>query len=191
MKVLLAGSLRLEYLNPEVHEILESWMADNAHFLVGDAPGIDRSFQKFLNAHRYPDVTVYCSDGRIRTNLGEWEVFSVPSGLKSTGHARHAAKDRQMVDDAESGLMVWDSMSTGTIANVLDLVDAGKPCHLFIEGSTKAHHYITASSDTDDVAADYPEVFEKAAGRLQASRKRHNVMASHRESVLDVDWSSY
>ena len=191
MKVFLAGSLRLEFLDPAVQELMEQWREQSAEFLIGDAPGMDRTFQRFLADRNYQNVTVYCSDGFTRNNLGSWPVWSARSGLKSAGHARHAAKDRHMVDEADQGLMVWDSSSTGTIANLVDLLDQGKPCHLFIEGIHKSHRFLQEAADIKDLEALFPDTFAKARKRLVASRKRHKVLVGDNDGALELDWSGY
>jgi hypothetical protein len=189
VKILLAGSLKLEFLGPEVRALLDEWCEQGVEFAVGDAPGMDRAFQRYLADRNYSHVTVYCTDGETRNNLGVWPAESVPSGLTHPGHASHGAKDRQMVDDANRGLMVWDGASKGTLANVIDLLNHGKPCHLFVEGLHKSQHLLQEPHDLDDLEARFPNAFVTARQRLASSRKRHRVLVAGREASLDLDWS--
>lgn len=187
MKLFVAGSIRLEFLSPEVVSLIEKHKTEGTAFLVGDAPGIDRAFQQLLAKDRYPAVTVFTSSSSVRHNLGEWETYFVPSGLKSSGHASHAIKDRRMSSMADAGLMVWDASSTGTLANALELVGDGKRCVIAIEGRLKSVKTFVAEGDFAELENEVPAVFAEARKRLRQSRKRlANIVASE-DGLLDFD----
>lgn len=188
MKLFVAGSIRLDFVPSEVVTLVREHMANGASFLVGDAPGTDKAFQQLLANDNYTHVTVFSSSHSVRNNLGQWETYFVPSGLKSSGHASHAIKDRQMGTVADSGLMVWDSTSTGTLANALDLVEQGKPCVIAIEGRFKSLNTYTSDEDFADLEALVPEVFGEARKRLRQSRKRLTTMLDQGDGLLDIDW---
>jgi len=188
MKLFVAGSIRLDFLSPAVAALVRRHKAEGVTFIVGDAPGADRAFQSLLAEDHYPDVTVFYSAHSVRNNLGQWETYFVPSGLKSAGHGAHAIKDRKMSALADAGLMVWDSTSTGTLANALDLVAQGKPCTLAIEGRFKSIETFSAESDFAALEVAVPEVFTEARKRLAQSRKRLGTMLEQQDGLLDIDW---
>lgn len=188
MKVFVAGSIKLDFLSSEVVTLMEDHKAAGATFLVGDAKGADSAFQKLLAQDHYSNVTVFTSSGSVRNNLGQWDTYFVPSGLKSSGHASHAIKDRKMSSLADAGLMVWDGLSTGTIANVLDLIGQGKPCVLAIEGRFKSINSLDNEDDLMAIESLAPEVFDEARQRLRRSRKRLTRMQEAEDGLLDIDW---
>jgi hypothetical protein len=186
MKIVLGGSRKLAYVPSEVATRLKSYMDSGAEFFVGDAPGIDTKFQELLNANFYKNVIVHSSANCIRNNLGSWPTRFIDSGLKSMSHARHSAKDRVMTAEADSGVMVWDKESAGTLANVIDLVQAGKPCLLYIAGDNELTNIETVSI-LDSVLTQYDEVASEAQKRLNAYDRRQNkkVQLNLPESLFD------
>jgi hypothetical protein len=188
MKLFVAGSIRLDFLSSEVVSLIEKHKSDGTTFLVGDAPGIDRAFQQLLAKDQYPAVTVFTSSSSVRHNLGEWETYFVPSGLKSSGHASHAIKDRRMSSMADAGLMVWDATSTGTLANALDLVGDGKHCVISIEGRLKSLKTFAAEGDFAELESQVPAVFAEARKRLLQSRKRLRKILEQQNGILDLEW---
>ncbi len=188
MRLFAAGSIRLAFLSPEVIEMVKSHQVKGTQFLVGDAPGTDQAFQKLLAEGNYSNVTVFTSASSVRNNLGQWETYFVPSGLKSSGHASHAIKDRKMSSLADGGLMMWDGTSTGTLANALDLLKDGKPCSIAIEGRFKSFETFHSESELETIEAQLPEVFEEAQKRLRQSRKRFHAMLDKHDGLLEMDW---
>jgi hypothetical protein len=154
-----------------VGERLTEWMDVSCEFLVGDAPGTDRAFQMFLKSKEYPAVTVYTSADEIRNNLGNWQVERVESGLKSKSNAVHAFKDRKMSQIADTGLMIWDCKSAGTLSNVIDLLEQGKNCFIWVAPDSDLYQFDNSAS-LDKWMASYPEVRDEALKRLSTFRKR-------------------
>ena len=173
MKIVLGGSRKLAFMPEEVMSRLETYMAKDAEFLVGDAPGIDSKFQEILKRNGYKRVTVLSSADQVRNNLGNWVTRLIDSGLKSKSAARHTAKDRVMTAEAETGVMIWDKESAGTLANVIDLVKSGKSCLLFIAGDNELIE-IDTDSALENLLARYSEVGAEAENRLNAYDRRTN-----------------
>ncbi len=131
-KIVLGGSRHLNLLPESVKERLNTWMEEEgAHFLIGDASGIDAVLQAHLHKCAYEEVTVYTSADAARTNIGSWHVEVVETSLKSPSAARHTIKDRRMTEIAEEGLMLWDQESVGTLANILHLQEQGKDVRVY------------------------------------------------------------
>lgn len=171
MKIVLGGSRHLEFIPNEIAERLDEWMENSAVFLVGDAPGTDRAFQKYLNLKKYSVVTVYTSADEIRNNLGNWKIEKVESGLKSKSNAVHAFKDRKMSQIADVGLMIWDCKSAGTLSNVIDLIDQGKKCSIWVAPDSDLYQFDNSDS-LDKWMSTYPEVRDEALKRLSTFRRR-------------------
>ena len=172
MKVVLGGSRHLSFLPEDAIDSLSAWMREEAHFLLGDASGTDAKFQEFLAHKRYSNATIYFSGDSARHNVAGWQSEYIDSGLKSKGHAMHTAKDRDMTKMADTGLMIWDTASPGTIANVVDLLTQKKPCQLFVAGNDVNLYHFRRLEDLDVWEERYPDVFEEAHKRLAAYAKR-------------------
>ena len=171
MKIVLGGSRHLEFIPEEIADRLLEWMGNSSDFLVGDAPGSDRAFQVFLNSKNYSAVTVYTSADEIRNNLGNWQMEKVESGLKSKSNAVHAFKDRKMSQIADIGLMIWDCKSAGTLSNVIDLLDQGKNCFIWVAPDSDLYQFDNSAS-LEKWMANYPAVRDEALKRLSTFRKR-------------------
>ena len=185
MKIVLGGSRHLEYIPKEVSEKLDTWMQNSVDFLVGDAPGTDRAFQAYLHKKRYGKVLVLSSAGVIRNNLGMWETELVESGLKSKSHAVHAFKDRKMTADSDSGLMIWDCESAGTLSNVIDLLKQGKECFIWIAPDSELCNFDNYES-LNRWLSKYPDVKIEAESRLAkfAKREAKNQIVDPQETLF-------
>jgi hypothetical protein len=171
MKIVLGGSRHLEFIPNEIADRLMEWMENSSEFLVGDAPGTDRAFQVFLSSKKYSAVTVYTSADEIRNNLGNWQVEKVESGLKSKSNAVHAFKDRKMSQVADIGLMIWDCKSAGTLSNVIDLIEHGKNCFIWVAPDSDMYQFDNSTS-LEKWMSNYAEVRDEALKRLSTFRKR-------------------
>ena len=183
MRIVLGGSRHLEFIPNEIADQLFDWMENSTEFLIGDAPGTDRAFQKFLHSKKYSTVTIYSSAGEIRNNLGNWQVEKVESGLKSKSNAAHAFKDRKMSRLADIGLMIWDSQSAGTLSNVIDLVDQQKECYMWLAAESELCRFDNLKS-LDKFLLNYPEQSEEAKKRLKRFRNREMKSAHTDEQTL-------
>ena len=171
MKIVLGGSRHLEYVPGEVAEKLDEWILRGEEFLVGDASGSDSAFQIFLHKRNYSKVLVLSSAGTVRNNLGNWPTQLIDSGLRSKSHAIHAFKDREMTRVADCGLMIWDCKSAGTLSNIIDLIENGKECSVWIAPDSELCLF-----DNPNLLEKYLELHEEvtfeARKRLQAFDKR-------------------
>lgn len=111
--------------------------------VIGDANGADRALQMLLRELGHKDVSVIVGGtGRVR-NLADpdWPVERIGADSPLTGKALMTIKDEAMGERATHGLMVWsdvytsrfgrESVSSGTLRNVWQLLSAGKPVALF------------------------------------------------------------
>ena len=171
MKLVLGGSRHIQYVPQELVELMRNWFESESEFLVGDAPGADSAFQKVLEKLHVQAVTVYSSAGYVRNNLGSWPTRKIDSALKSKSNAIHAFKDRAMTAQADLGLMLWDCESAGTLSNVIDLVESGKTCKVWVESDAELFTFDNIKSLNSWLLL-YPEVTSEAHRRLKTFRRR-------------------
>ncbi len=124
--VFIGGSRRITRLPVQVRVRIDKVVEKGFAIVVGDANGADKAVQKHLAEAKYDKVTVYFSGDTSRNNLGRWETRSVSVGERKKNFRFYAAKDREMAQQAEFGLMIWDGKSLGTVLNILRLVRASK-----------------------------------------------------------------
>jgi hypothetical protein len=145
-KVFIAGSIKIKNLHARFVERISNIVADGMEVIVGDANGADTSVQKELYQQGARDVTVYCTSDKPRNNIGSWEVRRVSSSSEPGTRAFFTAKDLQMAEDADFGLMLWDAASTGTLSNVFELIKSGKKCVVFVN---KDQNFINVKEPND------------------------------------------
>ncbi len=169
--MVLGGSRHLQRVPQNLVELLQEWNDSDVQFLVGDAPGADTAFQQVLKNLGSKSVTIYTSAGYVRNNLGSWPSREIDSGLQSKSSAVHAFKDRFMISQADSGLMLWDCESAGTLSNVIDLVEAGKSCRIWVALDSELYNFDNQPS-LEKWLLLYPEVTQEAQKRLKTFRRR-------------------
>jgi hypothetical protein len=177
MSVVLGGSRKIDRLPGEIYELLTSLMSNSVEFIVGDAVGIDLAFQRFFSEKKYFAVTVYSSAGYVRNNVGHWPEHLIESGLKSKSNAVHAVKDRKMVEIAESGIMIWDCQSAGTLSNVIDLLSQGKNCYVWVSPDSDLYQFDNPTA-LDKWMESYSAVRTEALKRLSTYYKRESKRAN-------------
>jgi hypothetical protein len=130
-KVFVGGSRRIIRLHPEVALRLDQMLANEVSILVGDANGADKSVQHFLKTKKYREVEVFCSGDECRNNVGDWPLRRVAVDSRKRDFDFYAAKDHLMSREADSGLMIWDGKSAGTLMNALRLIRQGKRVSIY------------------------------------------------------------
>lgn len=146
--VFVGGSRHVPRLPDNARERLNTIIGNGFDVVVGDAAGADKAVQKHLCDAAYGKVTVFCSAGRCRNNLGGWPVRAVPAPASAKGFRFYAAKDREMAREADFGLMIWDGASPGTVLNVLRLLGAGKKAVLLTVPDSRTTTFKTAADWT-------------------------------------------
>ena len=183
MRIVLGGSRNLNVLPDSVEQRLDAWMNLGATFLIGDASGIDTTFQTHLYKHGYASVVIYTSADTVRNNIGKWKVVVVDSGLKSASAARHTVKDRKMTELADAGLMMWDQESIGTLANILDLARQGKDVAVYdavesklstFESGLNLEPWLAAHTTAVDQARKRLQTYDNRVARRAAEQNPSN-----------------
>ncbi len=131
-RVFIAGSMNIKHLDSKVKERIDNIVAQNFEVVVGDADGVDTSIQSYLVNHGTTKITVFCSGARPRNNVGNWPIQRVETNHAEGSRAFFTAKDIRMAEVADIGLMIWDTKSTGTLSNVIELLARKKKSVVFV-----------------------------------------------------------
>ena len=76
-----------------------------------------------------------------------------------------------MSEVADIGLMIWDCKSAGTLSNVIDLIEQGKNCYVWVAPDSDLYQFDNSDS-LNHWMESYPEVRDEALKRLSTFRKR-------------------
>jgi hypothetical protein len=163
--IFVAGSITIKKLDPLIIERLKKIVKKEFSVVVGDANGVDSSVQRELLQLGCNATTVFSSTPKPRNNLGSWPVNVVETDHPRGTRAFFTAKDIQMAEKADCGLMVWDAKSVGTLSNVIELLQRKKNSVVFIN-KTKEFIVIKSADDLDTLvkymtATDYAKAEEK------------------------------
>jgi probable addiction module antidote protein len=143
--VFVGGSRHLSHLPLPIKERLNNIVSSGYKVVVGDANGADKAVQKFLLDAAYEKVTIFCSGAKYRNNLGRWPARPIETPKNAKGFQFYAIKDRQMAQEADFGLMIWDGESPGTVLNILRLIRTGKIAVMFEMPKSRFITFKTAS----------------------------------------------
>jgi hypothetical protein len=137
--VFIAGSITIKHLDFKVQERIMNILHQEFDVIVGDADGVDTSIQRFLVDEQYQRVTIFCTGETPRNNVGSWTVHPVTTYHKPGSRAYFTAKDVAMAEVADTGLMIWDATSTGTLSNVIELLNRKKAAWVFVNKDQGFH----------------------------------------------------
>lgn len=170
-KVFIAGSITIKNLDLKVKERIKNIIDQEFEILVGDADGVDCSVQQYLVDSNAKAVRVFCTGERPRNNLGCWPVEPVTSKHKEGTRAFFTAKDLKMAEVADFGLMIWDTKSTGTLSNVIELLLNKKKSVVFVnkEKSFKNIGAVDQLEDLLGLMSDHAK--NKAEEKIRLSEK--------------------
>jgi hypothetical protein len=163
IKVFIAGSRHLSKLNQEVKRRIDKIVEKHLTIMIGDANGVDKAVQLYLNAKGYPNVLVFCMHGSCRNNIGNWATQEIKAAdPRRRDFAYYSTKDRAMAREADYGFMLWDGESRGTLTSIVQLVRESKPVVLFL-APEKAFYTLR---DSDDLAKVHLHVDEDNLNRI-------------------------
>ena len=126
-KLLLMGSFafKANELPAPVKERIDEAIARNTTMIVAEAHGACRRYQDYLKSRGYTHVIVGHARS-IRYNAGDWRTVRYGDDLKERG----------MIEDCDSAMIIWVD-SSGVIAENLErLKRLGKPTFVY-EYSTR------------------------------------------------------
>jgi len=167
-KVFISGSMGIKNLDTNVLGRINNIIDSNYQVIVGDANGVDSSIQQYLISKASKSVLVYCSGKTPRNNLGHWQTQLIETNAPSGTRAFFTAKDIKMAEDCDYGFMVWDTQSTGTLSNAIELLKRKKMSLVYIN-KTKEFLKIKEVSDLERLISYMmsPSAFEKADKKLK------------------------
>lgn len=163
--VFIAGSISIIRLHEKVQERIDKIVSSGFNVVVGDADGADTAIQQCLRNYGATKVTVYCTGDTPRNNVADWPVHRVHSKARAGSRAFFTAKDLEMAQSSDYGLMVWDCKSTGTLSNVIELLKKKKKSAVFVN---KNKDFITI---TDKAGLDELLHFMSVPARAKAEEK--------------------
>ena len=142
-KVFISGTSKLKNkdsfayrknLPKEISKKVDQYIKENAHILIGDAPGIDTEVQKYLAKKGHKNVTVYTIEKEPRfmasKNLG-WGIKRIEAPSKQTVtdgyNPAQVLKDKAMSKDAHVGLAITiQDGASATRNNIKRMRQTGK-----------------------------------------------------------------
>jgi hypothetical protein len=133
--IFLAGSISIKRLDSKVKERIDNIVASGHNVIVGDASGVDSAIQAYLLEKSASAVIVFCSGDTPRNNIGRWEIRRVEAEATRGSRSFYTAKDLEMARAADFGMMVWDTKSSGTLNNVIELLSQKKKSVVFVNES--------------------------------------------------------
>ena len=174
-RVFVAGSIQIKHLDALVKARIDKIVGQNFEVVVGDADGVDASIQTYLNSLGIRNATVFCSGSRPRNNIGNWPVERVSSSHPKGSRAFFTAKDIRMAELADYGLMIWDTKSTGTLNNVIELLSRSKKSIVFVN-KDKVFKKIAGVEDLEDLLSFMPDhARRKAEEKIGLSARIHSL----------------
>lgn len=129
MKVFLFGSRNISCLPLLIKVKLDSLISRQVQFLIGDADGVDKEFQKYLFEKNYSDVSIFHVSKNPRNLLNkDWKINRIDFDNKKyrNGFEFYIQKDIVMCKEANMGICVWDEKSRGTLRNISQLMKEEK-----------------------------------------------------------------
>lgn len=170
-KVFISGSMQIKNLDAKVTQRIQNIIDSKFDVILGDADGVDSSIQQFLADQKLETVTIYCSGSIPRNNIGRWPLKCIQSEHSVGTRAYFTAKDIQLAKDCDYGLMIWDTKSTGTLSNVIELLKQSKKSLVFIN-KLKEFKTVTTVKDLEElVSCMSPASFEKAELKIKIKNK--------------------
>lgn len=165
-------------LDPRVKERIDRTVESDFEVLVGDADGVDTTVQRHLLARSYSRVMVCCSGPVPRNNLGSWSIQSISTGARPGSRAFFTAKDVAMAKTAEFGLMVWDTKSTGTLGNVVELLSRGRKSVVFLDKDKAFRNAGTVDQLIELTACTTEAAFKAADAKMTLNARIESLRAS-------------
>lgn len=121
-------------LNKEIKDEIDRHMKAGDKIIVGDAPGVDRQVQDYLNKANYDNVEIYGPGKQVRYSANEkWKTNPIDAPEFEEGSKEWLAKkDKAMTDAADEGLaIILDEGAKATRNNVQRLIEVSKDVKVF------------------------------------------------------------
>lgn len=120
---------------------VDSYMKDNCHILIGDAPGIDTQVQNYLAKKGYKNVTVYTISDKPRHYSDK--NGKLGWGIKNVDGKEQVDKDKAMSKDAHMGFaVILEDGATATRNNIERMDQDGKDVEVFSLTKDGNDHFV-------------------------------------------------
>lgn len=130
-------------LNKELRKEIDDIIKKNYNVVVGDAPGIDRQVQDYLNKKRYRNVEIYGPGTQVRYSANKkWKTNPINDpDHEPMSPEWLALKDIKMSQIADEGLaVILDEGAKATRNNVKRMRESGKKVKVYeLSKSGKKH----------------------------------------------------
>jgi hypothetical protein len=143
-------------LSREIRQRLDNIMAQSFTILVGDANGVDKAVQKHCADKCYDKVIVFCAGNLCRNNVGNWDTKHIAADRGTRDYKFYMVKDIEMAKEADYGFMIWDAKSSGTLSNILQLLEMNKKVLVYV-GPLKDSKRLHQASDLQSILKNCPE----------------------------------
>ena len=117
-----------------VRQVIKQSIKATDTMIVGDAPGIDRQAQDYLNKKRYRNVEIYGPGHKVRYSANaKWKTHPINDPDHPPMSPEWLAKkDRAMTDRATKGLaVILNEGSSATRNNIQRMKDQGKSSFVY------------------------------------------------------------
>ena len=132
-------------LPKEIRNRLDEGILAKSKFVVGDAPGIDRQVQDYLNQKKYGNVEVYGPGTKVRYSANsKWKTNPINDTKHEPGSKEWLAKkDEEMARVATVGLaVILEDGASATRKNVQRLQDQFKDVNVFSLNKKKKDSWV-------------------------------------------------
>ena len=132
-------------LPKEIQARLDEGIRAKSKFVVGDAPGIDRQVQDYLNKKKYNNVEVYGPGTKVRYSANsKWKTNPINDTEHEPGSKEWLAKkDKEMARVATVGLaVILEDGASATRKNVERLQEQFKDVSVFSLNRTKKDSWV-------------------------------------------------
>ena len=126
-------------LPKQIKNEIDAGIKAGSKFVVGDAPGIDRQVQDYLNSKKYDKVEIYGPGKEVRYSANKkWKTHPIDDPNHEPGSKEWLAKkDEAMTKVATVGLaVVIEDGASATRKNVNRLLDQNKDVKVFSVNKT-------------------------------------------------------
>jgi len=124
-----------------IKDKIDSYIKNNYHILIGDAPGIDTEVQNYLKSKGHKNVTVYTIGDKPRAYADKDNKLGW--GIKNVSGTEQADKDKAMSKDANMGFaVILEDGAPATRKNVERLNEANKDIEVFTLKRDNNDHWV-------------------------------------------------
>lgn len=191
-----------------VSDALDSYIDSNRKIVVGDAPGIDRQVQDYLNSKDYSNVEIYGPGKEIRYLANsDWKTHLVDVPDAEPGSKEWLkAKDIAMEEVASEGLaVILDQGSNATRNNIDRLMSNNKSVKVyqlnpneddddfvdFKHSDYIEHHGISGQKWGVQNGPPYPLSYEKHEKVLKKAKKANEKLEKVKEKAKKKKFELY